>query len=654
VYSINPNRLDRKFLFEGAATELGNLPLEASAGPQSITAELLNSTAQFFEATVTGGAQAPAARPKIVARRKQLRDKPHAGTLVDPSHPLAHGLACAYFLNERGGERAFDALGATAPLTATGVTWNNSGDTTFSTASVSRFSGVDSIRHRLPTSQVTIAVAVTITSNGQDLALYYGKAHDFSNETWGIRNQVWNTFNDTQSRMVIDGTQRTTPNGACPLSFNIPYILIARWSSGSTIDLFVFDRRTNALVSSTQSASSFTGSLTYDTRDVMIGRRIFSDNTDPRYINGRVDFALTSSRSWTDSEIRRFVAAPFEMLAARPAPLIIVADGGGGSPQTVDGVRLESTATLYQGAVVPGAVTVSANRLESTATLYQASIVPGAVTVSANRLESTAVLYQATVLPGPVTISANRLESTATLYQAAVVPGAATITANALGSTAVLYNATITPGAVTVSADRLESTATLYQAVITSGLQIIANLLDSTAALYEASIIGSDITQDTSDILDRYRKYSKRERDAEEAIAAQILRKRLDKERKKLERQKFKKQVQEQLESGATVEQAVATLTQEIKYEFTEEIKREVDKDVSTFLNQQLDGYIAELRAKLEETVDRYYSQARIEKQQAEIMLAQKEREVSKIKRRKRNVKRAKILFMLLQAEDEI
>ena len=167
-------------------------------------------------------------------------------------------------------------------------------------------------------------------------------------------------------------------------------------------------------------------------------------------------------------------------------------------------------------------------------------------------------------------------------------------------------------------------------------------------------LIGGVLVKDTSDILDRYRKYTKQERDAEEAIAAQILRKRLDKQRKKLEKQKLKKQIEEQLEAGATAEQIVEQVAQEIEYEFTEEIKREVDEDVRIFVNKQLDEYIAKLRANLEQVVEKYYAQIKIEKQQAEVLLVQKEREVAKIKRRKRNVKRAKILFMLLQAEDEI
>jgi hypothetical protein len=153
---------------------------------------------------------------------------------------------------------------------------------------------------------------------------------------------------------------------------------------------------------------------------------------------------------------------------------------------------------------------------------------------------------------------------------------------------------------------------------------------------------GGVLVKDTSDILDRYRKYTKQERNAEEAIAAQILRKRLDKQRKKLEKQKLKKQIEEQLEAGATAQQIANQVVQEIEYEFTEETKRKVDEDISAFVAKQLDEQIAKLRANLEQIVEKYYNQIKIEKHRA------------KIKRRKRNVKKAKILFMLLQAEDEI
>ena len=165
---------------------------------------------------------------------------------------------------------------------------------------------------------------------------------------------------------------------------------------------------------------------------------------------------------------------------------------------------------------------------------------------------------------------------------------------------------------------------------------------------------GALLVKDTSDILDRYRRYDRKERAAEEAIAAQILRKRLEKQRKKLEKQKLKKRIEEQIEEGATAEQVVEQVAKEIEFEFTEETKQLVEEDVRAFYNEQLDKYIAKLRTDLTEVVEKHYAQVKLESQRAEVLLKQKEREVAKIKRRKKNLKKAKILFMLLQAEDEI
>lgn len=165
---------------------------------------------------------------------------------------------------------------------------------------------------------------------------------------------------------------------------------------------------------------------------------------------------------------------------------------------------------------------------------------------------------------------------------------------------------------------------------------------------------GALIVKDTSDILDRYRKYTKREKDAEEAVAAQILRNRLEKQRKKLEKQKLKKRIEEQIEEGATAQEVIDLVAKEVEFEFTEETKQLVEKDLRAYYEEQLDQYIAKLRANLSEIVEKHYNQIKLEKQRAEVLLVQKEREVTKIKRRKKNLKKAKILFMLLQAEDEI
>lgn len=167
-------------------------------------------------------------------------------------------------------------------------------------------------------------------------------------------------------------------------------------------------------------------------------------------------------------------------------------------------------------------------------------------------------------------------------------------------------------------------------------------------------LTGSLLDKDTSDILTRYRKYERKERAAEEALAAQILKQRLEKQRKKLEKQKLKKRIEEQIEQGATAEQIVQQVAQEIEFEFTEETKQLVEQDLDSFYSKVLDRQIAKLKANLLEVVEKHYAQIQREKSIAEDLLKQKSLEMAKVKRRKKNVKKAKILFMLLQSEDEL
>ncbi len=54
--SMNPSRLDRKFLFDGAQAELDGIPLEAvDAGPQVYNATLEETITAGDSASATGG-----------------------------------------------------------------------------------------------------------------------------------------------------------------------------------------------------------------------------------------------------------------------------------------------------------------------------------------------------------------------------------------------------------------------------------------------------------------------------------------------------------------------------------------------------------------------------------------------------------------------
>ncbi len=494
MYSINPSRIDRKFLFSGANTELGDLPLEAAAVTQTVTTAVPSSSTSFFDATITGGAQAPAARPKIVARRKQLRDKPAAGTRIDFSHPLTQGLACAYFLNERGGDRAFDALGGTLPLTGTDTTWNNRGTVSFN-GTTSRFAGDRSVTQELPTNAITIVIGVLITANPTDGAYYYAKLHDFADASWGVRSQVWNTFTDTQARIKISGTQQTTPNGNCSLTANVPYILVARWASGDFIDLFVFDRRTNTRVSSVQSSATYSGSITYDTRGVTIGRQIYSDNTNDIYIPGEFDFALTSARRWSDAEIQQFVTSPFEILSPRPSPLILVADSAGGGAQTITTAAPSAGTTFYNATVTPGAVTITTASPSASTSFFNATVTPGTVTITTAAPTAGTSFYNATVSPGAVTITTAAPTSGTVVYEATVSNGAATIVTAAPSAATTFYAATVTPGQVNITTAAPSANTTFFNAVVSSGgFFIVTASPTSNTSFYSPKVIQQPIT----------------------------------------------------------------------------------------------------------------------------------------------------------------
>jgi hypothetical protein len=468
-----------------------DISLSGSA-PQSITTAVPVSSTAFFDATITGGAQAPAARPKIVARRKQLRDKPPAGTRLDLSHPLTQGLACAYFLNERGGDRAFDALGGTLPLTGTDTTWNNRGTVSFN-GTTSRFAGDRSVTHELPSNAVTIVVGVMITGNPGTGALYYGKLNDYADASWGIRSQIWNTNTDTQARIKISGTQQTTPNGNCPLTLNVPYILVARWASGDFIDLFVFDRRTNTRVSSVQSSATYSGSISYDTRGVTIGRQIYSDNSETFYVPGEIDFALTSARRWSDAEIQRFISAPFEILSPRPSPLILAADSAGGGAQTITTAAPSAGTTFYNATVTPGAVTITTAAPSASTSFFNATVTPGTVTITTAAPTAGTSFYNATVSPGAVTITTAAPSASTSFYDATVTPGVVTVTTAAPTSGTVIYEATVSNGAATIVTTAPSAATTFYTATVTPGQVNITTAAPSANTTFFNAVVSSGV-----------------------------------------------------------------------------------------------------------------------------------------------------------------
>jgi hypothetical protein len=454
------------------------------------------------------GAEASAGRPKIVARRKQLRDKPAIGTRVDFTHPLTQGLACAYFLNERGGDRAFDALGGTLPLTGTDTTWNNRGTVSFN-GTTSRFAGDRSVTQELPTNAITIVIGVLITANPTDGAYYYAKLNDFADASWGVRSQVWNTFTDTQARIKISGTQQTTPNGNCSLTANVPYILVARWASGDFIDLFVFDRRTNTRVSSVQSSATYSGSITYDTRGVTIGRQILSDNSGATYIPGEFDFALTSARRWSDAEIQRFISTPFEILSPRPSPLILVADSGG-SIQNITTAAPTASTEFYNATVSSGAATIVTDAPSASTTFYNAAITAQSTIVTASPVSDTSFynatvsassaivtaaptssvsFYNATVTPGTVTVTTAAPSSSTAFYDAVVSNGGALIVTNAPTASTSFYNATVTPGVATISTATPTASTTFYNATVSAGAVTITTAAPAAGTtFYDATV----------------------------------------------------------------------------------------------------------------------------------------------------------------------
>ncbi|MFD9515932.1 hypothetical protein [Streptomyces sp. NPDC059979] len=84
--------------------------------------------------------------------------------------------------------------------------------------------------------------------------------------------------------------------------------------------------------------------------------------------------------------------------------------------QTVDTVRVESTATVYLPTLAPGAVTLAPARIEPSAALSAPTLAPGAVTVAPDLLEAATALYDPALAPGPVTITPAAIAPTATLY----------------------------------------------------------------------------------------------------------------------------------------------------------------------------------------------------------------------------------------------
>jgi hypothetical protein len=387
----------------------------------------------------------------------------------DRTRPAAQNLVGLWPFAEGGGLLARDVVGRAGHLTLTAPVWGKGpwGDEVVFDGSSTKGVLADNPNLELPSTQVTLVTAWVITANPTDQTPYAGKRVGYQSYTFGFQSRVFNSFTDTQAWLNVGSTSYTTTNGFNSLSLNTPYILTLRWKSGDYLNIRIFDVLGN-VVYDQNSATTITGSLTYDTGPLFVGYHENSDTTGSLYMPGRCAFTLLSARAWGDNELHQFARQP--LLAPRRRRVSLAASSSlSGTIAAVSSLTGSIGSATSYSTVAAGSWATSAN--------WSPAGVPGdgdSVTINHAITSST-----------DKTIGGSGVNGTAAI----IVNGSGSLTLSS-GSTLtakgdiVLNNATLTMGAGTTiemnSAGAATPAATHYgiligQAHNQSSARLVAN-----------------------------------------------------------------------------------------------------------------------------------------------------------------------------------
>ena len=289
----------------------------------------------------------------ILLNRRLGASKPfRIGQVPGFWHPSSNGLVGLWSFSTGGGTSLYDLTGRHPPGTLFGgVAWRSRGI---------RLDGVDDYieisdtpRARIPSTAITVVLGMMSTADPGDESTHFGKMVGYADLSYGFRSQIWNSSNDIQAALQVGGTSTRTPNGGVSLDLNVPYLCFLRWVSGSVINLRVYDRRTGRIFADVNSATAPTGSISYDSRVISMGRKIASDLTGATFTQGEYDIALVAARRWSDAEVAAFVESPYRILQNAPRGLFTASTVAGGVTLAIP--RAQITATPR----TPGVITTN-------------------------------------------------------------------------------------------------------------------------------------------------------------------------------------------------------------------------------------------------------------------------------------------------------
>jgi len=163
----------------------------------------------------------------------------------------------------------------------------------------------DSASIKNPTTAITFGCWVYITNDPGDYSRLISKnINGLAADPWISYNLQQNSTNTRQFEFSLSngtaGTYQATGITAA-LATNTWHHLACRYSDGNDMELRVFS--TSGALTTSASSSSFSGSIGYDTDDLVI----CGEGDASTFIAGNVANVFVASTSWTDNEIRTFM-----------------------------------------------------------------------------------------------------------------------------------------------------------------------------------------------------------------------------------------------------------------------------------------------------------------------------------------------------------